>query len=580
MKTIIASLLLVVTLASQIPGRELAQRPWMPAGASISTGSVGFTAGRRVIGGSDIVVPLLHRGDASRPYIMNPFKGALGESLMDDFFTRGFLERSGGWVAGTPSRIGPRGIDGLYFKSDAAGHIKDLFVAEAKYGASRLGLTKDGVQMGGPWTSKRLSGTAANYERMANRMQMTNAAKASRRPAVLPSNSLKVPMSGDEYAYVWDTRDGTRFFAKDPRFSPADVQQQLRRTADYLNRAASGQASYRPRLFHYAAVGREHRITIAKVDSVTAGAVDSQTFQGRFDELPKQVQTSLRRMFRRTFVEMGKSPREIRELTKRCCDDPQFFSKMHPTARWSALAGIDRRAVVTGFAGGAIAGGIDVFVQWQESGEIDLVRTGTVTGLGLGAGFAGHYTGVQTATLLGNTTIGRNILAATSISPGAYGGMTAAFGSFAGGVAASAVFSYGMYFAGYTDLRTANRSMIASAAGTAAGAGFTYGTLTLVSTYGVASTGTAISTLSGAAAANATWAYLGGGSLAAGGFGMTGGMIVVTGGAAVVVVAVAATVTYCFYLADKAEQRRLITGKIALCTRRVMAGDQPEWRRG
>ena len=44
-----------------------------------------------------------------------------------------------------------------------------------------------------------------------------------------------------------------------------------------------------------------------------------------------------------------------------------------------------------------------------------------------------------------------------------------------------------------------------------------------------ATTGTALSTLSGAAATNATLAWLGGGAIAAGGFGITGGMIVLGG---------------------------------------------------
>lgn len=49
-----------------------------------------------------------------------------------------------------------------------------------------------------------------------------------------------------------------------------------------------------------------------------------------------------------------------------------------------------------------------------------------------------------------------------------------------------------------------------------------------------AGTGTAISSLTGAAATNATLAALGGGSVAAGGLGMLGGLVVVTGGAALV----------------------------------------------
>jgi hypothetical protein len=54
----------------------------------------------------------------------------------------------------------------------------------------------------------------------------------------------------------------------------------------------------------------------------------------------------------------------------------------------------------------------------------------------------------------------------------------------------------------------------------------TYGGIGLL---GTASTGTAISTLGGVAATNATLAWLGGGSLAAGGLGMAGGMAVLGG---------------------------------------------------
>ena len=50
--------------------------------------------------------------------------------------------------------------------------------------------------------------------------------------------------------------------------------------------------------------------------------------------------------------------------------------------------------------------------------------------------------------------------------------------------------------------------------------------MAIATTFGTASTGVAISALSGAAATNATLAFFGGGSLAAGGYGMVGGMMV------------------------------------------------------
>ena len=66
-------------------------------------------------------------------------------------------------------------------------------------------------------------------------------------------------------------------------------------------------------------------------------------------------------------------------------------------------------------------------------------------------------------------------------------------------------------------------------------AGIAGGAMTAIGAYGAAqtlafaSTGTAISSLSGAAATNATLAFFGGGSLATGGLGMAGGMMVLGG---------------------------------------------------
>ncbi len=67
------------------------------------------------------------------------------------------------------------------------------------------------------------------------------------------------------------------------------------------------------------------------------------------------------------------------------------------------------------------------------------------------------------------------------------------------------------------------------AAGLAGGALTAFGAYSAATTFAVASTGTAISTLSGAAATNATLAFFGGGSLAAGGLGMAGGTVVLGG---------------------------------------------------
>ncbi len=75
----------------------------------------------------------------------------------------------------------------------------------------------------------------------------------------------------------------------------------------------------------------------------------------------------------------------------------------------------------------------------------------------------------------------------------------------------------------------ANRFRPGGAAAVGAAYAVNQGTVALVGLFGTASTGTAISGLSGAAAWNATLAWLGGGSLAAGGGGMALGTLVLGG---------------------------------------------------
>lgn len=67
------------------------------------------------------------------------------------------------------------------------------------------------------------------------------------------------------------------------------------------------------------------------------------------------------------------------------------------------------------------------------------------------------------------------------------------------------------------------------ASGAMGGAITAFGAYSAAGTFALASTGTAISTLSGAAATNATLAFFGGGSLAAGGLGVAGGTMVLGG---------------------------------------------------
>ncbi|MFI1792701.1 helix-turn-helix domain-containing protein [Streptomyces olivaceoviridis] len=109
-------------------------------------------------------------------------------------------------------------------------------------------------------------------------------------------------------------------------------------------------------------------------------------------------------------------------------------------------------------------------------------------------------------------------------------------------------------------IRDAAGGAAAGAVGAAAGGAAAYGAFTAAALFGTASTGAAISTLSGVAATNATLALLGGGTLAAGGAGMAGGILLLTGMVAAPAAALAAAGFYVLrQRRTKKEEERLRT---------------------
>ncbi|WP_406731283.1 helix-turn-helix domain-containing protein [Streptomyces sp. NBC_01794] len=109
-------------------------------------------------------------------------------------------------------------------------------------------------------------------------------------------------------------------------------------------------------------------------------------------------------------------------------------------------------------------------------------------------------------------------------------------------------------------IRGAAAGAAVGAVGAAAGGAAAYGAFTAAALFGTASTGTAISTLSGVAATNATLALLGGGTLAAGGAGMAGGTLLLTGMVAAPAAALAAAGFYVLrQRRNKKEEERLRT---------------------
>ena len=508
--------------------------------------------------------PALHQSPATPFWEMNAAKGRLGEDLLARAVSREFLGRTGHWVPCTPARIGNQGIDAIYFKVDGAGNVRDVVVAEAKWGTSQLRPTHDGMQMSAAWIAKRLRQTAAVY---ASAGEGEWAKSWSPAPGGAPR--LTVPLPGGRSVDVWLDRAGKLHLSDsvDPRV----VQRQLCRVAQTLRGTAEGRISFRAKLFRVDHDGVRFRLRMYDADPVSGALRLDASVDA---ELSKRLSVDA---FRKMFRDWGYSAEQSKVLAAKSAEDPAFFDRMSREARWSVTHGLDRTMLVRAAAAALFGFAVEGMRQlWHR--ELSFRRLVLVTGASAVGGAVGHYVGVQVTSLLRTTTFGQRLLGATPLRALGAGRASAMLGGAAGGAGAGLVVAYGLWLAGLLDLRTANRQVVAAVVGAAGAAGATTAAVAAASAWGVAGTGTAIVELSGAAATNATLAWFGGGSLAAGGFGMGVGATVLTAGAAAVAMGLMAATSWIFHLLDEGERRSLTEGRMKLVNRRVRDGAQPEWK--
>lgn len=508
----------------------------------------------------------LHRGPALA-WEMNPVKGRLGEELLARVVTGNFLGRTGTWVPCTPARIGNAGIDGIYFKVDAAGNIRDVIVAEAKWGSSRLQLTRDGMQMSSEWIARRLRQTAAEYACARGGEPMR-----SWSPPPPGTPRLTVPLPNGRSVDVWVDRDGRLNFNGQGSDS-ALIERQISRVVRTLHGMAEGKISFRAKLFRVGYERGDFALAMHDVDPVTGTIRADATLDAEISR--RLTADALRKVFR----DSGLSADEADALAAKAAEDPEFFAQMTREARWSLAQGLDRKLFARAAAAALVAFAAELLRQlWRR--EFSLARLVSVSGSAAVGGAVGHYVGIQATTMLRTTTMGQRLLGATPLRALGTGRASAALGGTAGGVLGGLVVAYGLWLAGLIDLRTANRQVVAAMVGAAGAAGATTGAVAAVGAWGVAGTGTAIVELSGAAASNATLAWFGGGSVASGGLGMGVGASVLTAGAALVGLALAAGTSWVFAQLDENERRRLVEGRMKLTFQRVQTGRQAEWARG
>jgi hypothetical protein len=499
----------------------------------------------------------------------NFLKGELLERSTLGLMNSGLLEKAGSqWNELTPHRAGRGGIDSLLVKIDKLGRPRSLMVVEAKFGSSKLGLTKDGAQMSEAWINPRLARTAAQYGQLADGLRN----KGFRIGSIRSCQPIAIPTQ-DGMVYVTQSRG--QFFVQGTKgnFSALQLEKQARRMEAIVKAGSEGKISVRPRLIRLSIKNNRWVVGIDRLDSVSGTTIRKTTFEGVLPQHVRRIlKLELTSAIRATGVPIEAVPNIVDEVSR----NPNLLSNIQKLPKKSWAIGVDRGMANAAVTSATFAVLMDVGSSLLTSRELDikqLARTGLASA---GSASVGYYVGSQIHTRLLVTSVGRRI---TTLLPlrSATGNTVAGISSMMGGIATSLAFALIGYQTGMLNERQAKITAISGVTGAFGSLAFTAGTLSAAMTFGTAGTGVAISTLSGAAATNAGLAAIGGGTIAAGGGGMALGATYLTAGAALVAIAAAAAVSSVHSEWDEYEQKTLALRRLTMVEDRLKAFDPIQW---
>ncbi len=478
--------------------------------------------------------------------VRNGFKGSFGESIAEKSYIDTYFSKEGHWTSITP-RSGPQGLDHLFIKT-RKGVIKDIMVGESKFNTSTLNKhTKDGIQMGEEWIGNRLKGLAWRYTQVST-MQEIGFGK----PPLNPARKLCVVLKSGKKVYFWT--EGYKWNFSGTETELAEARLRTSQYGEYFDRASRGLVKYRSQVFNIVPSGNDIEIRIYDTKTMSNGNLhalkpqvvlrfkDAMLSKGAISELEMAAQIQRK---------MGLSDADSIAYARKLLKEYDSRALMGEFSLAETVVANSAKATAVGVA-------LDAVIQLISAGEIDAALLGIDSGSVFLGTTVGQLTHIALTRPIAYNFI-RNISGPLHCStPMA----TSILSSMAGGVATSTILSYGMYFLGYADLKTANRQMIIGTASTGAATAFVGGAMWIATTYGTAGTGVAISGLSGAAANSAALAWLGGGTVASGGGGMAAGAAVLTGGAVVVIVSIVAAGYYGFKMYDQHEDTLRICSEL------------------
>ena len=485
------------------------------------------------------------------------FRGSLGENAAGQCFLKNTLSQTGNWQAITP-RSGRQGLDHLFVKTNSRGVPTKLLIGESKYNTSPLGHTRDGIQMGKRWINRRLIALGSRYLNAAGKSDITLA-----RMPLNPNRSIEVTLPNGAHRHFWkaSSKDTWKFSGTKSELAVAKVQ--ASRYGLFLQKAGNDIISYRSRIFNILPRGNDLEIVVYDAANVEKNVamhdlrkLSSFKLKNALSDNGKLSKGVVGDMAKTLQRKLSLSDSEAWTLARNVRRRYTARDLMKPTSIHREI--FTSKALWAGVGVASAISLLDVTAQLIASDFDSRSVDWRPAALGPASAFGGLVSGHYVKAGL-SLPYARNIIRSLSGSLHCSAGtMTTFLSSNAAGVITMAIFNYGMYFFGGIDLQTANRQMLVGSMAVGAGSLFVAGTMGALAIWGTASTGTAIASLSGAAAANASLAILGGGTLAAGGGGVLLGTAVLSGGTMLIVVGVTYIGYKLFELWDEHNETQVI----------------------
>ena len=492
----------------------------------VGAASSGFATGIAVV--DDHLEQSIVLDVISGDRLVRQTRGIIGEANTDEFMLS-YLNRNGKtvWHSMTP-RTGPQGIDHVYVKYNRFGTPVDMYIAESKYGSSRLGVTADGRQMSSSWSKQRLEKLGRRYidklahnDRVVCRMISADAPPNVEMSVMICKNGKLIERK------FWRANSKSEWFYS----GPANELDEARRAAGALGQiyvaGAKGQIAYRSTVCYWKMSGDDLELRIDKVNrdgSISKGTGSNGrkfVYKGAAGKkVPEKVIGEITKKLRKTKEFEGWSARELRQFVKKSV---KTHNEAVEAEQWRTL----KVGALTTAVAAVGASVFDAAIQFIYKGNVDwreIGATGLKTGAAVGVGEVAGYVAMKSGV--------RGLRYVRGIKASAVGAVFAAFD---------------FYQAYKGNISYQDASVNSSVTGVSMGAGAAAGALMMAAPayFGAAAgTGTAISSLSGAAATNATLAFYGGGTVASGGFGVAGGALVVGGAVAIVAIGVGAAAAY------------------------------------